>query len=127
VIVVTDTVAAARERRDARLAAKDKPRTKMRLRRRMSARRRERSDPAYLRAIHGLPCLVCGKPGEAHHEPPKGMGGGGDWHDRKTVPLCDEHHKAGRDSRHRLGLAAFEAAHGLNLEDEIARLQEAHG
>ena len=126
-IVVTDTVAAARERRDARLAAKAKPRTKMRLRRRMSARRRERSDPAYLRAIHGLPCLVCGKPGEAHHEPPKGMGGGGDWHDRKTVPLCDWHHKSGQESRHQLGKQGFEAAHGIDLEREIRRLQEAHG
>jgi hypothetical protein len=122
-----DTVAAARERRTARLAANTKPRKPMRPRKRVSASRAAKLDPDYLRAIHGLPCLVCAAPSEVHHEPAKGMAGGAPWHDRSTVPLCPSHHRTGRDSRHELGLAKFEAMHRLNLAGEIALLQAEHG
>jgi len=48
----------------------------------------------YLEWIRTLPCCVCGLSGqsEAHHEPPKGMGGGhsGDF---DAVPLCVECHR----------------------------------
>ena len=47
----------------------------------------------YLESIREKPCLICGNDQEvqAHHEPPKKMGGGNstDWH---VVPLCQKHH-----------------------------------
>ena len=33
-------------------------------------------------------------PSDAHHFPHKGMGGGGDWHDRWSVPACRKCHTA---------------------------------
>lgn len=55
--------------------------------------------PEYLAFVASKPCCVedCGKPsGPPHHEPPKGMGGGGstDFH---AVPLCQEHHRQRHD------------------------------
>lgn len=43
----------------------------------------------HLAWIHEQPCCCCGYEGEvqAHHEPPKGMGGGGST-DYETAPLC---------------------------------------
>jgi len=54
-------------------------------------------DPAYRSWVRTLPCCVCGaEPTEAHHEPPKGMGGGGstDYH---AVPLCSPCHRLRTD------------------------------
>ena len=51
-------------------------------------------DPDYLAWIRQRPCLLCGYPTttEAHHEPPKGMGGGRS-NDYDAVPLCGAHHR----------------------------------
>lgn len=91
---------------------------------RKRARRREREDPDYLRWVHGQPCIVCGKPGEAHHSPARRRGL--DWHDRKTVPLCSLHHTGGVDAIHygvECGTTArFEAYHGVDISAEIERL-----
>jgi hypothetical protein len=48
----------------------------------------------YLEWIRTLPCCVCGMPGqsEAHHEPPKGIGGGHST-DYDAVPLCLGDHR----------------------------------
>ena len=93
-------------------------------RKRKSAALRAKQDKRYLAAIHERRCLVCKRwPVEAHHEPPKQMGGGGDWHDRKTVPLCDEHHNGSPRSIHALGKEGFERAYRLDLNSEITKLQ----
>jgi hypothetical protein len=51
-------------------------------------------DLRYLEWIRTLPCCVCGMPGqsEAHHEPPKGIGGGHST-DYDAVPLCLGDHR----------------------------------
>ena len=51
-------------------------------------------------------CLVFGN-SDPHHEPTRAAGG----KDKDTVPLCRAHH----DERHRIGRAAFEAKHGVDL------------
>lgn len=98
-------------------------------RRRKRARRRQQEDPAYLDFVRSFPCCICGElPVEPHHEPLKGAGGGGDWHDHKTVPLCQRHHNAGRQSRHGVGsLLRFQEIHGVVLADVIAELNTAYG
>lgn len=96
---------------------------------RKRARRREREDRDYLAWVHTMPCAVCGRSDvTAHHEPLKGQGGGGDWSDRKTIPLCPEHHQDGADSRHKLGsLSLFEETHGLSVSDIITELNTIYG
>ena len=56
-------------------------------------------DPAYLAWIRTLPCLTkgCGRGDvEAHHEPPKGMGGA-EPDDRNATPLCTDCHRTRTD------------------------------
>lgn len=69
-----------------------------------------KKSPEYLAYIREKPCIICDNPETvAHHEPPRGMGGGRstDW---ETAPLCFEchairhgekvkHHEAKYDSR----------------------------
>jgi hypothetical protein len=117
-----DTVAAARERQAARAAARRKKPARMRRRRSTAPRRQAREDAAYLKWVHGQPCLVCGAPGTVHHEPPKGMAGGGAWSDRKVAPLCPEHHQYGKHARHEMNRASFEKYHGVEFAPEIERL-----
>lgn len=50
-------------------------------------------DEAYLKTVRGLPCLICGKPGEAHHVNHAEARGvslkvGDNW----VVPLCHPCH-----------------------------------
>lgn len=52
------------------------------------------SSKRYVEYIHGCTCLVCGSVDvDAHHEPPKGIGGYGT-SDFETVPLCRICHSA---------------------------------
>lgn len=52
----------------------------------------QRSDD-YLAFVRSKPCLICGRPATAHHQPPKGHGiMGGKVSDFRAVPLCDDHH-----------------------------------
>ena len=91
---------------------------------RKRARRREREDRDYLAWVHTMPCAISGKlPVVAHHEPPRAMGGGGDWHDRSTVPLTEAMHL----ERHRLGREAFEAKHGVCMASVIRELNTIYG
>lgn len=49
-------------------------------------------DRKYLEHVRARPCCVCGSspPNDAHHFGPRGMGQKTD--DRRTVPLCRQHH-----------------------------------
>ena len=56
-------------------------------------KRQRIADEKYLQSLRGKPCLVCGKPGEAHHlqrAEPRGMAQktGDNW----AVPVCHPHH-----------------------------------
>jgi len=82
-------------------------------RRRRKARRAEQRDKAYLAWLAQFPCVACGaRPVELHHEPPKSHAGA--WHDRKTLPLCADHHR-GTLGRHTLGFEQFQKIHRLDL------------
>lgn len=83
--------------------------------------------------IRDLPCAACGRPSipgernEAHHEPPKALGGGGAWHDRKTIPLCVACHTAGPQARHSFGARRnWERAVGVSVAPLIERLNAAY-
>ena len=64
----------------------------------------------------------CGGPVHAAHSIARGMGGAkGDRRD--LVPLCARHHRESGE-RGTSDRAAFEAAHGLDLQAEAARIAE---
>ena len=49
--------------------------------------------PWYIQWVKSQKCIICGHYGvQAHHEPPKGMGGGRST-DYEVVPLCETHHR----------------------------------
>jgi hypothetical protein len=62
---------------------------------------------AKLSLIEHARCRIMPPRCDPHHEPTRAAGG----KDKDTVPLCREHH----DERHRIGRAAFEAKHGVDL------------
>lgn len=79
-------------------------------------------NPAYLRWIRSLPCVVCRTRGqiEASHTGPHGMGQKSS--DLSVIPLCARHHRTGNDSYHRLGPMKFAEVHRLNIREIVARL-----
>ena len=74
-----------------------------------------RRDPHFLRFVRNLPCIVCGtrRRVEAAHFGPRGLGQKAD--DRRTLPLCLNHHRTGSDSYHRLGPLKFSEHHHLDV------------
>jgi hypothetical protein len=77
------------------------------------------SAPRYLAWIRTLPCAACGRwPVEAHHAGKRGYGEKAS--DYTAIPLCAEHHRAGREAIHVLGVSAFERAHGVSVAGLIA-------
>jgi len=125
VIGITDTLSAAKARKQARLAAKRRARVWTQPKsKRLRAWRREREDRKYLAWIRRQPCCVCGRGlVQAHHEPRKALGGGGDWHDRKTLPLCSVCHLWGPRARHLFGSCElWEAAVRISAAAVMARL-----
>jgi hypothetical protein len=90
------------------------------LSRRTKPRRGPVRNPAYLKFIRSLRCLICvlqhlvqkGRT-EAAHSGPHGISQKSS--DLSAIPLCLEHHQTGKDSYHRLGWRFFEY-HGLDLE-----------
>lgn len=64
-------------------------------------------DESYREFVRGLPCLVCGKPGDAHHV--KNRRGYGDA--ANLVPLCRKCHRQGHD----VGWQTWEKMHGIVL------------
>ena len=73
--------------------------------------------------IRSLPCACCGTTpaGEAAHSGSDG-GMGHKSSDYSCVPLCDQHHRLGADSYHRIGRKQFEVHHNLDLSDIVKRL-----
>lgn len=81
-------------------------------------------DEAHLAFIRTLPCLICGRPSEAHHllrTPERGIGRKSD--DRHTVPLCDPHHDGlhadGNETRY---LADHRVKDALGLSERLYEL-----
>ena len=72
-------------------------------------------NPDYLRFIRRQPCCVCGKSWgvEASHTGPHGLGQKAP--DESCIPLCRNHHTAGRDSYHTLGRIRFSEVHNLDI------------
>lgn len=125
-----DLLAQDKARRQARLAkARAERRTKRWIKqRRYKPRNQRRSDRLYLKWIERWPCALCGTfwGVRAHHEPAKGKGGCGDWHDHKTIPLCAECHIFGRMARHRMRFGsceAWEQAVGISTSAIVERLR----
>ena len=87
---------------------------------RLKPRRGKIEDPAYLRWIRALPCLIgnreCRGSSDPHHV---GHYGQARRNDHNAVPLCRIHH----DENERLNNAPFEEKYGLDFEVEIARLR----
>lgn len=86
-------------------------------------RKRERKsahrDKAYTAWMHQFQCCVCGRYGaEQHHQPYRSSP---DWHDRKSVMLCPEHHRGGTGI-HLMGKERFENEHGICLASQIETL-----
>ncbi len=67
---------------------------------------------AYLAAVRGLGCVICGAPASAHHSR-AGCGMGQKAGDHHAYPLCRNHHQDGTDAVHRLGRRAWEQRFGL--------------
>ena len=74
-----------------------------------------RSDPAHLRWIRTLRCVVCGSTRyvEAAHTGPRGLGQKSA--DSTAIPLCVRHHRTANDSYHKLGPRKFPEAHRLKI------------
>ncbi|RUP35810.1 MAG: hypothetical protein EKK60_16890 [Gordonia sp. (in: high G+C Gram-positive bacteria)] len=68
-------------------------------------------------AVRGMACLVGqGCHGRIHAAHVRSRGAGGTRRD--LVPLCELHHR----EQHQRGIRTFEAAHGLDLSGEAARV-----
>jgi hypothetical protein len=77
---------------------------------------------AYLAWIRTQPCIVCGRTRwiEAAHTGLRGLGQKSS--DFSAIPLCEVHHRTGRDSYHRLGARRFSQVHNLDIQDIVGRL-----
>ncbi len=96
-----------------------KPLNKVNRRRAKEARSRDFSEQAV--ACRKLPCIACGcaGPSQAHHEPPRSVGG----EDGNTVPLCAHCHAR----RHTVGPVTFWNEVGCSPEVAIAHVREQAG
>jgi hypothetical protein len=76
-------------------------------------------NPAYLAFVRKQPCCVCGKQWgiEACHSGPHGIGQKSP--DHSSIPLCRTHHSDARVGLDRIGRAAFEDLHGVNVQKLI--------
>jgi len=76
----------------------------------------------YLAWIRTQPCVVCGATRgiEAAHTGPHGLGQKSP--DPSAIPLCQKHHRTGKDSYHRLGSRRFSGLHKLDIPDIVWRL-----
>ena len=87
---------------------------------RLKPRRGRIEDPAYLRWIRLLACLIgsreCRGSSDPHHV---GHFGQARRNDHRAVPLCRIHH----DENERLNNGPFEEKYGVDFEAEIIRLR----
>jgi hypothetical protein len=107
---------------------------------RSATRKRLGKDATYLEFIHSLPCCVCAllaglieknlgqdwapeqaTPTEAAHVGERGMSQ--KCNDRETIPLCQEHHREGKRSHHKLG-KGFWAYWRIDRDALLSQLQE---
>lgn len=99
-----------------RLPKKPKPINKVN-----RARREARNAMAFgpqARACRLMPCAVCGKkPSDPAHVVSRGAGG----KDSDCAPLCRAHHR----EQHEVGVATFQARHGIALDVVAADLAAA--
>lgn len=64
----------------------------------------EPKNPAYLRAVRGLPCCICDAFGEPQNSPTQahhvihGRHGMQKTADTRAIPLCEGHHQGDRDT-----------------------------
>lgn len=97
---------------------------------------RRGDDPEKVRRLHTLRCLCwasdpggCGGRLEVHHVRTLGSRAT----DRRTVPLCSQHHRLGPHSIHALGRRGFQEFHKsrngvpLDLDVEVAYYQQWFG
>lgn len=91
--------------------------------RKLIRRRGRELDKEHLSRIRQLPCIVCGHhaPSEAAHIRMADMGYGIEHqamaskpHDWLTLPLCDKHHRIGKQAEHNMGTRAFWRKQGIN-------------
>ena len=77
----------------------------------------------YLAFIRTKPCLICGMPAIAAHQPMKMGGMSKKGHDSTAVPLCPKHHNGGGvgESEHR-GQKTFWDKHNIDIQREIIKL-----
>ena len=79
-------------------------------------------NPGYLQWIRSLPCSVCRttRAREAAHTGPHGLSQKSS--DLSAIPLCENHHRTGCDSYHKLGPRKFAEVHQVNIRAIAARL-----
>ena len=79
-------------------------------------------NPTYLAWIRTQPCVVCGQARwiEAAHTGLRGLGQKSS--DFSAIPLCEAHHRTGKDSYHRLGARKFAQLHDLDIPALVRRL-----
>ena len=77
---------------------------------------------SYLAWVRKLPCSVCQETRhvEASHTGPHGLSQRSS--DLQAIPLCERHHRTGRDSYHSLGPIQFQLRHGLAIGQVIETL-----
>jgi hypothetical protein len=70
---------------------------------------------AYKRFVRRFPCVCCGKTTriEAAHFGPHGIAQKAS--DKHVLPVCDECHRTGSKSYHKLGPVNFAAFHGIDV------------
>lgn len=77
-------------------------------------------DPAYLRFIESMPCMITGRQAEAHHEPLNGHGMGIKGPDNETLPLSREMHT----KRHAYGRESFWEQYDIDWRYEVELYQK---
>jgi hypothetical protein len=79
--------------------------------------------PDYLKFLRLQPCCICGKTYgiEAAHTGPHGLSQKAP--DSSALPLCRKHHQDSEVGLDRIGRAAFEDLHGVNVSKLVRSLQ----
>lgn len=80
---------------------------------------------SYKKFIRSLPCLICGRDSEHHHEPLEfdSRGTALKGPDNEAMPLCVIHHTADRLSRHRMGREKFYSLYNIDWRKVIVEYQ----
>jgi hypothetical protein len=84
-------------------------------------KRATQAERAHMERVAGMGCTICGGWAEVHHVVSDGFKRLSRDH-RRVVPLCGNAHRNGRDAVHRIGHAAFNALHGVDLLATADRL-----